>query len=124
HGLEFDFFVRIDRGQFLKWCETLIFRRLFAVDGEKLDQLWAAAAAPCFAVNPHAVTQGETTHNFRRDEDILRRLHKVALLIAQKSEAFARNFNDAFAKLRLSLNLLAVFGLSLSCRGCAWRGLI
>ena len=37
------------------------------------------------------------------------RLHKVALLIAQEPEAFAGNFNDAFAKLRLSLNLFAVF---------------
>ena len=119
HGLELDFFVRIDGGQFFKWADTLIFRRLFAIDREKLHQLWAPAAAPGFAVDPHPVAQGETTDNFRRDENILRRLHKVAFRIAQESEAFARNFNDTFAKLRLCLNLLAVFGLSLSRRGGA-----
>ena len=34
HRLELDFFVRIDGGQFLKWAETLIFRRLFAINRE------------------------------------------------------------------------------------------
>src|SRR5205823_4237187 len=124
HGFELDFFVRINRGQFLKWAETLILRRLFAVDGEKLHQLRSAAAAPGFTVNPHSVAQGETTHNFRGDENVLWRLHKVALRIAQEPEAFAGNFDDAFAKLRLGLNWFAVFGFSFNDLGSAGGGLI
>src|SRR5438552_6017314 len=115
HGLELDFFVRIDSGQLLKWAETLIFRRLFAIDGEKLHQLRATAAAPGFTVNPQPVAQGETTHNFRSDEDVQWRLHKVALRITQEAEAFAGNFNDAFAKFRLSLNWFAGFDSALHC---------
>ncbi len=107
HGLELDPLVRIDRGQLFEWAETLIFRRLFAVDREQLGQLRTAIAAPGFAVNPHAVAQSEAANDFRSDENVLRRLHKIAFGIAQKTEAFAGNFNDAFAEFRFGLNRFA-----------------
>ena len=78
----------------------------------------AAAAAPGLTVNPHPVAQSEAAHNFRSDKNVLRRLHKVALRIAQEPEAFARDFDDAFAEFRLSLNLFATFHNGL--RGLAW----
>src|SRR5438477_57809 len=106
--------VRIDRGQLLKWRETLIFRRLFTIDLQQLDQLRAAAAAPGFTVNPHAVTQGKTANNFGGYKNILRRLHEIALRIAQKSETLAGDFNDTFAEFRFGLNLFATFGSRLS----------
>src|SRR5438552_12003045 len=114
HCLELDSFVRIDCGQILKWRETLIFRWLFTINLQQLDQLGAAAAAPGFTVNPHAVTQGETANNFGGYKNILRRLHEVALRVAQKSETLARNFNDTFAEFRFGLNLFAIFGSWLS----------
>ena len=70
------------------------------------------AAAACLAVNPHAVAQGKTANDFRRDENILRCLNKIALRIAQEPEPLARNLNDAFAEFRFSLNLFAIFDRS------------
>src|SRR5438552_8573887 len=113
HGLELDPLVRVDRRQFLKWAETLVFRRLVAVNPEYLYQLRAAVAAPCFTVNPHAVAQSKTANDLWRNENILRRLHEVPLRVAQESETFARYLDDSFAKFRLSLSLLAVFNRSL-----------
>jgi hypothetical protein len=60
-------------------------------------------------VNPHPITQSETTNEFRRYENILWGLNEVSFRVAQKSETFARDLNDAFAEFRFSLNLLAVF---------------
>src|SRR6266567_7735559 len=88
HGLELDPLVWVDRRQFLKWAETLIFRWLFAVNCEQLDQLRAAAAAPRFAVNPHAVAQSKTANDFRRNKNILRCLHKITFWISQEPETF------------------------------------
>src|SRR5262245_56590208 len=112
--LELDAFVRIDGRQFFKWAKPLIFRRLLAIDRQQLRQLRTTAAAPYFAVDPHAVTQSEAAHNFWRDKDVLRRLHKIPLWIAQKAEAFARDFNDALAKFRFALNWIAGFAATLS----------
>ena len=94
--------VRIDRRQLLKWPQPLVFRRLVVVDLEQLGQLRPAIPAPCFAVNPHPIAQTKTADNFRRDKNVLRGLDKIAFRIAQESKAFARNFNDAVAKLRLA----------------------
>ena len=74
----------------------------------------ATAAAPDFAVDPHAVAQSEAAHNFGRDKDVLRRLHKIAFWIAQKAEALAGDFNDALAKFRFALDGLAGFVTALS----------
>ena len=113
HCLELDPFVRINRRQLLKWREALIFRRLFTIDLQQLDQLRAATAAPGFTVNPHPITQGKTANDFGRDENVLRRLHEVALRVTQEPETLAGDFNDAFAEFRFSLNLFATFGSSL-----------
>src|SRR6266513_1848861 len=107
HRLELDFFVWIDRGEFFKRAQPLIFWRLFSIDREQLDQLGATAAAPGLTINPHPVAQGEAANNFRSNKNILRSLHKIAFLIAQESEAFAGNFNNAFAKFGLGLSLFA-----------------
>ena len=87
--LKLNSLVRVDRRQFLERTEALIFCRLLPVDRKQLDQLRAAAAAPCFAVNPHAVSQSKPANDFGRDENVLRRLHEIALWIAQESETFA-----------------------------------
>jgi hypothetical protein len=113
HRFELDSFVRIDRGQLFKRCQTLIFGRLFTVDLEQLHQLRAAAPAPGFTVNPHAIAQAETTHNLGSYKNILRRLHEVTLRIAQESKTLARDFDDAFAEFRFGLNLFAPFGTGL-----------
>ena len=102
HRLELDPLVRIDRRQFFERPQALIFGRLFVIDLEQTGQLRTAIAAAGFAVNPHPVTQSKAAHDFRRDENILRRLHEIAFRIAQKSEAFAGNLDDAFAKFRLA----------------------
>jgi hypothetical protein len=73
-------------------------------------------------VNPHPVAQGEAAYNFRSDKNVLRRLHKIAFLIAQEPEAFAGNFNDAFAEFRLSLNLFDGLGRPLSRFPASRRG--
>src|SRR2546427_6868657 len=83
---------------------------MLTVDGEHLVQLRAATAATRFTVNPHPVAQGKATYNFRRDENVLRRLHKIALRIAEKTKAFSRDLDDAFAELRFALDLFARFG--------------
>src|SRR5262249_10754320 len=109
HRLELDSLVRIDRRQFLEWRQTLIFRGFFAIDLQQLDQLRAATATTRFAVNPHPITQAKTPNNFGGYKNILWRLHEVALRIAQEPETFARDFDDAFAKFRLGLNLFPTF---------------
>ena len=73
-----------------------------------------AAAAPRFSVNPHPITQAETANNFGSYKNVLRRLHEVALRIAQEAKTFARDFDDTFAEFGLRLNLFATFGNSLS----------
>ena len=60
-----------------------------------------------------AIAQTETADNFRRDENILRCLHKVAFRVSQKTETLAGNFDDAFAELRLSRDLFADFDRAL-----------
>src|SRR5438552_849466 len=96
--------------------QALIFRRLLPVDREQLGQLRTAIAAARLAVNPHAVPQTKTADDFGRYKNILWCLHEVALRVAQESKTFARNFNDAFAKFRFPLNLLAVFNGTLAFR--------
>ena len=108
HGLELDPLVRVDRGQLLKRAQVLILGRLFVVDLEQAGQLRAAIAAPDFAVNPHPVAQLKAPHDFRRDENILRRLDEVAFRVAEKTETFAGDFDDAVAKFRLARQLRAV----------------
>src|SRR4029077_20030693 len=76
------------------------------------------------AVDPHAVAQGKASHNFRGDKDVLRRLHKIAFWIAQESEAFAGNFNNALAEFRFDLNLFAGFVSALSGFPACRAGLI
>ena len=73
----------------------------------------AAIAAARFAVNPHAVAELKAPDDFRRDENILRRLNEVAFGVAQKAEAFAGNLDDAFAELRFAGRLLAVWAAAL-----------
>ena len=105
HRFEFDPLIRVDRRQLFERTKSLIFRRLFVVDLEQPRQLRATIAAPGFAMNPHAVAQRKAAHDFRRDKNILRRLNKIALRVAQKSKAFARNFDDAVAKFRFAFSL-------------------
>src|SRR4030095_7917713 len=89
HCLKLDSFVRIDRRQFLEWRQALILRRLLAIDLQQLDQLRSPAAAPRLAINPHPLAQAKTTNNLRGYKNILRRLHEVALRVAQEAETFA-----------------------------------
>src|SRR4029450_11593705 len=85
-------------------------------------QLGTTAAAPDFAVDPHAVAQSEATHNFGSDKDVLRCLHKITFWIAQEPEAFPGDFNDALTKFRFALNRLAGFATALSGFPRASRG--
>ena len=103
HRLELDPFVWIDGRKFLKRPESLIFGRLVAVNRQQLGQLRAAIAPAGFAVNPHAVAQGKTAHDFGRDENVLRRLDKVSLGVSKETKTFTGNLDDAFAELRLTL---------------------
>src|SRR5260370_1388559 len=90
---------------------------ILTVDGEQFDQLRAATAATRFDNNPHPIGQGEATHNFRRNKNILRRLNKIAFGVAQKTKAFSRYLDDAFAELGLALDLFARFGRAFQCFG-------
>ena len=90
----------------------------------QLRQLRTTAAAPDFAVDPHAVAQGKASHNFRGDKDILWRLDKIAFRIAQKPEPFAGDFNDALTEFRFGLNRFAGFATALSGFSASRGGLI
>src|ERR1700730_422872 len=116
NGFELNPLVWVDRGQLLERAEPLIFGRVFAVNGQQLDQLRAAAATTRFTINPHAVTQGKAAHDFGSNENVLGRLDEVAFRIAEKTETLARNLDDAFAELRLALDLVT-FWRALHCFG-------
>jgi hypothetical protein len=75
--------------------------------------LRTTAAAPDFAIDPHAVAQGKASHNFRRDKDVLWGLDEIAFRIAQKTEPLAGDFNDALTEFRFALNELAGFATAL-----------
>src|SRR5207302_10196507 len=108
-GLELDPLVGVDGRKLFERPQALIFGWLFPVDREQLDQLRTAIAPSGFAINPHAVAQAKTAHDFGRDENVLRRLDKVSLGVSQETKTFAGNLDDAFAEFRLTLNLFAVF---------------
>src|SRR5207247_2167676 len=65
--------------------------------------------------NPHSIAQRKTSHDFRRHENILRRLDKIPLRIAQKTETLTGNLDDAFAEFRFGLERLAIL-----CRTLGW----
>ena len=112
--LQLDPFVRIDRRQFFKRAQTLIFRRLFTID---LEQLVNCGPRLPRRVSPliHMPSRKAKRRTISgRDKNILWRLDKIAFRIAQKTEAFAGNFDDAFAEFRFGLNLFAGFGSALS----------
>src|SRR5437588_350333 len=117
NGLELDPLVWVDRGQFFKRAETLIFGRILPVDCEKLDQLRAAAATAGFAVNPHSVTQRETAHDFRCHENVLGCLNKVPFRIPEAAEAFTGHLDYTLAVFRLASDLLSPFGCTFQCFG-------
>ena len=108
-GLELDPFIGVDGRKFLERPQALIFGGLSSIDREQFRQLRTAIAAPRLAVNPHPVTQTEAPDNFRRDENVLWRLHEVTLRVPQKTKTLAGNFDDAFAELRFSRDLFACF---------------
>src|SRR5436190_1277579 len=105
NGLELDPLIGVNRGQFFERAQSLIFGRILAVNGEKLDQLRTATATAGFSVYPHAVTQRETAYDFRCHENVLGRLDKVPFRITQETEALPGNLDDAFTELRFALDL-------------------
>src|SRR5438552_9484221 len=70
-----------------------------------------------FAINPHAIAQGEATNDLRRNKNILRGLNKIAFGVTEKTKAFAGDLDDTFAKFGLALDLLARFGRAFQCFG-------
>src|SRR5439155_8535522 len=97
--------------------QSLTTRGCLPVHREYFHQLRAAIAATRFAINPHAIAQGEATHDFRRHKNILRGLNKIAFGVTEKTKAFAGDLDDTFAKFGLALDLFARFGRAFQCFG-------
>ena len=89
---------------------SLIFRRLVVVDLVQAHQLRPAIAATRLPLNPHAIAQIEAANDFRRDEDVLRRLDEIAFRVAQEPKTLARDLDHAFTELRLALHLAVLEG--------------
>src|SRR5207253_8493562 len=82
------------------------------------------AAAPDFAIDPHAIAQSEPAYDLGSDKDVLRCLDKISFRIVQEAKPFAGNFNDAFAKFRFALNRFAGFDSAFSSLSAARRAVL
>jgi hypothetical protein len=73
-------------------------------------------------VNPHSIAQSEATDNFRGDEDILRRLHKIAFCIPQETETLAGDFDDPVPEFGFTfqLTILGRAAIAEFALGAAW----
>ena len=69
---------------------------IVAIDLDEAVELRAAIAAPGLAFDPLAVAQVVAAADFGGDEDVVRMLREAALRVAEKAEAFAGDFDDAF----------------------------
>ena len=74
---------------------------VLAVELRQAEKLRAARGTAHLALDPLAVAQVVLPANFRRHEDVRRRLHEVAFGLTQEAEALAGHFDNALAELRL-----------------------